>query len=231
MRPRVITHNAVSIDGQIEGFAANLGVYYGLIGHWQEDATLVGTGTVLRAMAAEPPEDDSAAEDLARDPADTRPLLVVPDSRGRVRTWSALRRSGYWRDCLALVSRQTPAEYLAYARSQRVRTLAYGDDHVDLAAALEDLAEREGVRTVRVDSGGTLNGVLLWAGLVDEISVLVHPVVVGGETRHALFGAAGGLADQKAMDITLEHLAQLEGGLVWLRYSVRAARATTASGG
>jgi 2,5-diamino-6-(ribosylamino)-4(3H)-pyrimidinone 5'-phosphate reductase len=145
MRPRIIIHTALSIDGRIDGFEANLGIYYGLIDGWHEDATLVGTGTVLRAMAAEPVDDDRPVTGQARDTADTRPLLVVPDSRG------------------------TPAEYLAYARSRRVRTLVHGDDRVDLAAALEDLAEREGVRTVRVDSGGTLNGILLGAGLIDEI--------------------------------------------------------------
>ena len=49
---------------------------------------------------------------------------------------------------------------------------------LDLPAAL---AGFEGV--VRVDSGGALNGALLRAGLVDEISLLVHPVLVGDAPR------------------------------------------------
>ena len=36
-------------------------------------------------------------------------------------------------------------------------------------------------RNVRVDSGGALNGALLRAGLVDEVSLLVHPRIVGGD--------------------------------------------------
>ena len=36
---------------------------------------------------------------------------------------------------------------------------------------------------MRVDSGGALNGALLRAGLVDEISLLVHPVLVGDAPR------------------------------------------------
>ena len=88
-------------------------------------------------------EEPSAAEDPSP-PAqpDTRPLLVVPDSRGRVRTWSALRRAGYWRDAIALVSRRTPATYLDYPRSNSVEAFVHGEDHVDLRAALEELAER-----------------------------------------------------------------------------------------
>ena len=142
------------------------------------------------------------------------------DSRGRVRTWQALRRAGYWRDCVALMSRQTPAEYLEYLRSQRVRALAHGDDHVDIRAALEELCECLGVRTVRVDSGGTLIGVLLRAGLVDEISLLVHPVLVGGASRTSLF-ASDGLAAHQAINARLEGVEQLDHGLVWLRYSLK----------
>ena len=36
---------------------------------------------------------------------------------------------------------------------------------------------------MRVDSGGALNGALLRAGLVDELSLLVHPVLVGDAPR------------------------------------------------
>ncbi|MEO0433105.1 MAG: dihydrofolate reductase family protein, partial [Cyanobacteria bacterium J06656_5] len=44
-----------------------------------------------------------------------------------------------------------------------------------------------GVTVVRVDSGGTLNGVLLRAGLVDELHLLVHPTLVGGTSQKTFF--------------------------------------------
>ena len=43
-----------------------------------------------------------------------------------------------------------------------------GGDHVDFRAALEVLNSRDGVELIRVDSGGTLRGVLLREGVVDE---------------------------------------------------------------
>ena len=52
---------------------------------------------------------------------------------------------------------------------------------VDLAAALQHLAGRYGVREVQTDAGGTLNGVLVRAGLVDELSVVVAPQLAGAE--------------------------------------------------
>ena len=218
MLPRIIIHSAVSIDGRLDGFAVDLGVYYGLAARWHEDATLAGAGTVLRATQNESPDQTPCQDRASRELADTRPLLLVPDSRGRVRTWQAMRRAGYWRDCVALVLQGTPAEYLEYLRSQRVRALVKGEDHVDMRAALEELAENFGVRTVRVDSGGTLIGVLLRAGLVDEISLLVHPVLAGGASGSWLFAPDNG--NDRAIQATLEGVEQLDHGLVWLRYGL-----------
>jgi 2,5-diamino-6-(ribosylamino)-4(3H)-pyrimidinone 5'-phosphate reductase len=114
---------------------------------------------------------------------------VVPDSRGRIRCWNALRACGYWRDVLALTCATTPSAYLSYLEDMGVRHVAAGDNRVDLRAALEWLADNLSARVVRVDSGGVLNGALLRAGLVDEVSVLVDPTLVGGLTPRSLFRA------------------------------------------
>jgi 2,5-diamino-6-(ribosylamino)-4(3H)-pyrimidinone 5'-phosphate reductase len=87
---------------------------------------------------------------------------------------------------------------------------------VDLAAALLALAEQEGARVVRVDSGGTLVGALLREGLLDELSLLVHPCLAGtaGDRRWS--------GPDPAPPLALERSASepLDGGLVWLRYRV-----------
>ncbi len=90
----------------------------------------------------------------------------------------------------------------------------------DLAAALEELHNRHAVQTVRVDSGGRLNGALLRAGLVDEVSVLVHPALVGGQSPRSLYRApdldsAGGV-----INLRLAESQTLKDGIVWLRYEV-----------
>ena len=62
------------------------------------------------------------------------------------------------------------------------------------------------MKALRVDSGGHLSGVLLRSGLVDEVSVLVDPCVVGGESPASIFRAA----DLESADgITPLKLAQL----------------------
>ena len=108
MLPRVILHNAVSLDGRIDGFPIDLQQYYELIAVWKEDATLAGSETFLKAASEAPSEDESAFVPPKVDPSDQRALLAIPDSRGRIRTWHYLRSLPYWRHFVALCSKSTP---------------------------------------------------------------------------------------------------------------------------
>jgi len=47
MLPRVIIHNAVSANGRINWFEADVGVLYDLAGRWYGDCALVGSGMDL----------------------------------------------------------------------------------------------------------------------------------------------------------------------------------------
>jgi len=217
MLPRVILHNVVSVDGRIDGFMPDLGLYYGLAGRFDEDATLAGSDTIL-SQPMEP--DDDAAVVPAPVPNDERPLLVIPDSRGRVRCWKALRAAPYWRHLIALCTRATPPEHRAHLERVGVEAVELGEDRVDLRRALEYLAERHGVRTVRVDSGGTLNGLLLRAGLVDEVSVLLHPALVGGTSPRSLYRAPDLAGLEGAIAVRLLASETLAGDCVWLRYAI-----------
>lgn len=184
--PRMVLHNAISLDGRTTGFPVDLGLFYGLISHFHEDATLTGSETVLASGVA-PDDEGEPAPPWEAQPGDPRPLLVVPDSRGRIKSWNRLRSMPYWRDVLVLCTGSTPSDYLAYLERSGIPYLIQGETQADLPAALEELYDRYGVRVVRVDSGGTLNGLLLAAGLVDELSLLVHPCLVGGPAANPLF--------------------------------------------
>ena len=103
MKPRVIVYAAVSLDGRTAGFPVDLGLFYSLVQQWEEDATLVGSNTFLEAEGQIPEtgeitdtSDRSGAPDGAG--KKRRPLLVVPDSQGRIRSWHYWKRQPYWRD-------------------------------------------------------------------------------------------------------------------------------------
>jgi 2,5-diamino-6-(ribosylamino)-4(3H)-pyrimidinone 5'-phosphate reductase len=219
MLPRVILHTATSLDGRITNFPADLELYYTLAAQWNPDAILFGSSTVLAAPTLEVPAEHREMFTPPADGPDPRPLMVIADSRGRVRSWETLRSWPYMRDLVALCSGSTPDEYLDYLRQCRVGMIRAGEQQVDMRAALEELNRQFGVRTVRVDSGGTLNSVLLHEGLVDEVSVLVHPFIAGGKADPTLCDPLhAGILDLR-VPLTHRHTEVLGNGIVWSRYT------------
>jgi 2,5-diamino-6-(ribosylamino)-4(3H)-pyrimidinone 5'-phosphate reductase len=223
MLPHVIVHNMVSVDGRMDWIKPDLGLYYEVAGRWQVDAILSGSETILAGLGdLEAPNQDEAS-DLSQEDSETPRsglLMVIVDSRGRIRRWGMLRNQPYWRDAVALISLATPEEYLSYLQSEGVEFILAGEDRVDLHAALEALYSRYGVRTVRVDSGGTLNGVLLREGLVDEVSLLIEPSLVGGTSPRSFFVAPDLSSSESLIDLRLTHVEQLRDGIIWMRYDI-----------
>ena len=220
MLPHVILHNAVSLDGRITGFMPDTGLFYELAGKWPFEAHLAGSNTILQSPDNVPEEDENAFEPVAAASDDSRSLLVVPDSRGRIRHWHALKASGHWSGFVALCSNATPAPYLDYLEKRHIDAVVTGDDHVDLKSALEKLNERYDVKTVFLDGGGVLNGHMLRAGLVDEISVLLHPALVGGSETVTLFNTPELPSPDNPIDLELKHLERMADDILWLRYDV-----------
>lgn len=221
MLPRVILHTAVSLDGRITNFPADLELYYTLAAQWNPDAVLFGSGTILAAPTLEVPSEHREIFTPSPDQPDPRPLMVIADSRGRVRCWETLKTWPYMRDLVALCSSATPPEYLQYLSQSSIETIRAGVDQVDLRAALEELNRRYAVKTVRVDSGGALNSVLLHDGLVDEVSVLIHPIIAGGKADPTLCDPLrAGILD---LQIPLVHnrTEVLANGIVWSRYAAQ----------
>jgi 2,5-diamino-6-(ribosylamino)-4(3H)-pyrimidinone 5'-phosphate reductase len=201
-RPFVVAHVAVSVEGATTGFEPDLGRFYQLADTWREDLTLVGSDTILA-------QEEALGAVVGPGPAKNGPLLAVVDGRGRIRRWEALRNAGHWSDVLALHAASTPPRPAGRA----VAELVVGVERVDLAAALANFAE-QGIRTVRVDSGGSLIGALMGAGLLDEISLLVHPRLAGSHGDRRWYGAT----TPPAGNLELVANETLDDGLVWLRY-------------
>jgi 2,5-diamino-6-(ribosylamino)-4(3H)-pyrimidinone 5'-phosphate reductase len=237
MLPRVLVHVAASVDGRIDWIDVDLGLHYGLAARWRPDCMLTGADTILAdpGYARDTDEEEEAGRPAGRRPAgealteeaeadvggsDARPRLVVIDSRGRVGNWRALGDAPFWCEPTALCSRSTSADYLEYLERRGVAAIVAGEDRVDLRVALEQLAERFGVRRVEVDSGGTLHGVLLRAGLVHEVSVLVHPALVGGSSPRWWYPAPDLSGPEDVVPLRLVGMQKVGDDVVWLRYDV-----------
>ncbi len=224
MLPKVILHTAMSLDGRITNFPADLDLYYTIAARWNPDAVLFGSETVLAAVRDNPGlEVPDGHEEMFRPPdgaPDPRPLIVIADSRGRVRVWDAIRKWPYMRDVLALCSSGTPKEYREYLAERKIASIIAGKDRIDLRRALEELNRLHRVQTVRVDSGGTLNSVLLHEGLVSEVSVLVHPVIAGGSPEPTLADPLRAGIASLPVPLRLTSTEVVGNGILWARYTV-----------
>ena len=187
MKPKVILYTAISLDGRTTGFSVDMGLFYSLAEQFGENASLVGCDTLLNAPDEIPEETESETTIKTSRTENAHPILVVPDSRGRLKSWHYWKKQPYWKDCIALCTKRTPPDYLEYLKHRGIKNLVAGKEHVDFGLAFEHLNHQFGITVIRVDSGGTLNGVLLKDGLVDELHLLVHPTLVGGINQRTFF--------------------------------------------
>ena len=197
MLPHVIVHNEMSLDARMDGLDVDMGRFYGLAGTWHEDCTLVGSETLLAGM----PELGGCGErSRGSDSGDTTgqgggasadaPLLAAVDSRGRLPGLSQLRDQPYWRDVIALCSEATPADHLGSSGRRRRLEHRGGDASVSTFVAR---SRRSPSSTVSPSSASTpavpSSARCCGTGLVHEVSVVIEPRLVGGETHRWLVRA------------------------------------------
>lgn len=184
MLPRVVIHNSVSLDGSTTGFTANLDVHYGILGSYEPDAMIIGSNTAKTGTQffceKIPQEEESDFKKPEILPDDTRAYWMIADSRGILEgLMHVFRRSEYSKGVIVLVSEKTPEGYLNYLKERNYDIIQAGAERVDIKQALEIAAERHGFKLIVSDSGGILNSILLEQGLVEEISLILTPEIVG----------------------------------------------------
>jgi 2,5-diamino-6-(ribosylamino)-4(3H)-pyrimidinone 5'-phosphate reductase len=154
-----------------------------------------------------PPREDFVA------PGEHDSFAIAVDPRGKL-VWESGDVDGD--HVVAVLTEGVSEEYLATLRERAVSYLLAGRDDVDLPVALEKIGGRLGVRTLMLEGGGGINGSFLRAGLLDEVSVLVAPVVDGRIGTAAVFDV-----DHERFSpwrLTLQAVDRRADDVLWLRY-------------
>jgi 2,5-diamino-6-(ribosylamino)-4(3H)-pyrimidinone 5'-phosphate reductase len=230
-RPRVICHMAASIDGRIVSggwphFDAVRREYEKVHASYESDGWICGRVTMeplaggLRSEAEVAIEHDSRAprEDFLA-PGLHESFAFAVDASGRL-AWRSNDIDGD--HVVAILSERVSDEYLASLRQRGVSYLLAGQQDVDLRVALEKVGSRFGIQTLMLEGGGRINGHMLAAGLINEVSLLVAPVADGRVGTPALFDVVGG--DISAVALRLENVDRREDDILWLRYRVETGR-------
>jgi 2,5-diamino-6-(ribosylamino)-4(3H)-pyrimidinone 5'-phosphate reductase len=173
----------------------------------ESDAVIVGVGTVL----ADDPSLTVKDERLRAE--NGNPTRVVADSRARTPTDAeALDDSA---PTVVGVGKDAPAERVEALR-ENADVVETDAERVDLRALLGALEQR-GVERLMVEGGGEVIFSLLREDLVDELTVYVAPLFVGGRDAPTLVDGEGFVDEY--MDATLEDVERVGGGVV-LRYVI-----------
>ncbi|MGQ4557018.1 2,5-diamino-6-(ribosylamino)-4(3H)-pyrimidinone 5'-phosphate reductase [Halobellus sp. GM3] len=159
------------------------------------DAVLVGVGTVLADDPHLTLDDESLRTERDARGDDPNPARVVVDSRGRTPTDARILDDAA--PTYVLVSDAATAERrdeLAAAGATVLRVESASDsgadERVSLPPGLAELSAR-GVEALMVEGGGETIFSFFAAGLVDELSVYVGSLVLGGRDAPTLADGPG----------------------------------------
>jgi riboflavin biosynthesis pyrimidine reductase len=228
MKPYIVCHMMSSVDGHtltdgwdrpFKNTASEL--YESLAQAFKFDAWICG-----RVTMQEISHGDDYPRGLAKAPIprihhfakrDAAIYAVSIDPHGKV-AWKS--NEALDSHIVEVVSEAVSDDYLAYLQSIGVSYIFGGKTEIDLKRVVAILANELGLKRLIIEGGPTVSGSFVNAGLVDEVSVLVLPLVDGRGTHPASFEIP--VETWKAPTyLSLTSAEVQDGGAVWLRYKAK----------
>jgi 2,5-diamino-6-(ribosylamino)-4(3H)-pyrimidinone 5'-phosphate reductase len=162
------------------------------------DAVLVGVGTVLADDPHLTLDDETYRDERRADGRDPNPARVVADSRARTPTDARIVDDAA--TTYVLVSESAPEDRVAALERVGATVVVAGETRVSFPEAFAEL-ERRGVERTMVEGGGEVIFSLFEDGLVNELSLYVGSVVVGGRDAPTLADGEGFVAEFPTLDL------------------------------
>ena len=194
-----------------------MAVHYRIAAEYKPNAHLIGSNTMKKGLELYgqgiASEEKSDFEKPEKD--NSLPYWVIPDTLGSLLgLLHPFRRFEFCRDVIVLVSESTPKRYLDYLRKRNYDNYVVGQKHIDLKKSLALLARKYKATTILADTGRILSNLLLDQRLVSEISLVVHPVIVGRGSYH-IFGDI-----RNDITLQLRRCRKLKKEYAWLVYTL-----------
>lgn len=229
-----VCHMLASMDGKIDGAffgmpktAPALKAYTDLREGYRCQATLYGMTTMLEGYAdGKLSKRPAAAQALPKEDwvnPEGRAMgnfIVSMDPKGELAFSShVLEKKGRpAAHVIQALTQQVSPEYLSYLKKHGVSYLIAGKERMDCAQLLLKLGTCFGIDRLMIAGGGVTNWSFLQEGLIDEVSLVVAPVVEGSTTAVSLFERAGFLPPHAPVALSILEAKTLEGDTLWLRY-------------
>ncbi len=228
LRPAVICHMVTSIDGKVTGnfLYSQKGTevsesYYEINRRLKGDAFACGRITMESSFTNGFRPDLSAFENADVPNGDYIVMkhnyyAVSFDTCGKV-GWTDSKihdaDPGY-DDChiIEVLTEKAPREMLAYYRSIGVSYIFAGTDCIDVKLALNKLYSIFGIKKLLLEGGSIINGAFQREGLVDELSLVVAPIIADSNDKPLFM-------ESVASEFSLKSIEAMADGSVWLRYN------------
>ncbi|RYY95844.1 MAG: RibD family protein [Chitinophagaceae bacterium] len=225
MRPHVICHMLGSVDGRIKqdiwGYKDAARYFEEPASKIKADAWLVGRVTMQEFSSKKPRPAMKSSARIAKEDFvgahSEKTYAVVIDPSGKCH-WDKNRVST--EHVIEVLTEKVTSGYLAHLRAKNVSYVFGGKTELDLALVLEKLNRHFGIKRVRIDGGGHVNGSFLKAGLIDEFSLVLAPVADGTIGAPSLFEAEKGFGRRKATRFRLKSVKKIFDDFLWIRYDV-----------
>lgn len=223
MKPYIVAHMMSSLDGRslTDGwhldFASDL--YETTAATFEADGWICGRVTMQEiSHGTDYPKGLATCAIARRDHFAERnasQYAISIDPQGRV-AWKS--NTALKSHVIEVLTEEVPDDFLAYLQSINVSYVFGGRSEIDLERVVQTLARELGVKKLIVEGGSHVSGAFVNAGLVDEVSVLIVPLVDGRSEHPSSFEVA--MAQwQKPAYLKLTSVEKLEHDAVWLRYT------------
>lgn len=193
-RPHIICHMVISIDGKVTGkFLANpqsakaIEIYYDINRKLKCGGFICGRVTMEESFTGGWYPDLSKYQPKEKTDFVPESLMgfyaVAFDTNGRL-GWKSSRivdpdgDEGYdGAQIIEVLSENVDKRYLGYLAEMEIPYIFAGEDKIDVELALSKLKNVIGAKTLLLEGGSIINGAFLRADAVDELSIVVAPVV------------------------------------------------------
>ena len=205
MRPYIICHMVTSIDGKVTGdflfqdeCAEATDTYYRINRERKADGFICGRVTMEESFTGGWYPDLSQYKPVRHD-MDMKMDFIVDDLSGFYAIAFDTHGKLGWRSnkiidpdgdpgydgaqIIEVLSEEVDERYLGYLEAMEIPYIFAGESAIDVELALFKLKTIIGCETLLLEGGSIINGAFERAGVVDELSLVVAPMIAGKDSK------------------------------------------------
>lgn len=230
-RPYIICHMVMSIDGKVTGdylfrpeCEKATDIYYEINRKYKANGFICGRVTMEGSFT------NCFYPDLTKyEPVDNKIDYIVDDLSGFYAVAFDPKGKLGWRSnrivdedpgygnaqIIEVLTEQVDPRYLGYLKEMKIPYIFAGEKEIDVELALSKLKKLIGAETLLLEGGSIVNGYFEHADMIDELSLVVAPVVADAEAKPLFMNS-------NIADYELKEIEQYDNNVVWMNYKRKA---------